>query len=35
MNHLTAILDDLRVPEKEKKDFFALVSTHKADIVEK
>jgi hemoglobin len=35
VDHLTAILNGLRVAEREKNDFFALVSTLKTDIVEK
>lgn len=35
VDHLTAILNELRVPEREKNDFFALVATLKPEIVEK
>lgn len=35
VNHLSAIMDKLKVPEKEKNDFLALATTLKKDIVEK
>jgi hemoglobin len=35
VNYLSAIMDKLKVPEKEKNDFLALASTLKKDIVER
>ncbi|MGH7775072.1 MAG: group I truncated hemoglobin [Candidatus Binatia bacterium] len=35
VKYLSAILDQYKVPQKEKNDFLALASTLKADIVEK
>lgn len=35
VDYLVAIMDKLKVPEKEKNDFLALASTLKGDIVEK